>query len=184
SRGNEGNEKTPPPVGLWIVARGQIRYSDPWTEADSCGVTNVAALRSGLHTNGGPSAIDAPDPGLTTSGRNSGARPRNVSTVIGSSSRRRPVLTSIQCVRAKNGKFVLMRSLPPGEVAIAASPLKVNDSGAAVLISALACFAVNTSALETVREHVALKKTAWIGLVKSVGGTVPIVPGTTGEVIS
>src|ERR1700741_469394 len=51
-------------------------------------------------------------------------------------------------------------------------------------MTVLVCFEVNTSEFEVVRVHVALKKTAWIGLVKSVGGTKPIVPGTTGEVSS
>src|ERR1700694_3779997 len=131
SRGKDGTEKTPPPVGLWMVARGQIRYSDPLTDADSCGVTNVAALRRGFQTNGGPSAIVAPAPGVTTLGLAPGpkggdprprgskleSRPRNVSTVIGSSSRRRPVLASTQCTREWNGKCARTKSLPPGEVA-------------------------------------------------------------------
>src|SRR5688572_17673926 len=34
SRGNVGEENTPPPVGLWMESLGQIRYSDALIEAD------------------------------------------------------------------------------------------------------------------------------------------------------
>src|SRR5262249_3334896 len=88
------------------------------------------------------------------------------------------------CTREWNGKLTSTRSLPPGEVARAARPLKVSSSGEALLISALACFTVNTSAADPSRVHVALKNTAWIGLVNSIGGVTPETEGTTGEVIS
>src|SRR5262249_23204422 len=68
---------------------------------------------------------------------------------------------------------------------MAASPLKVRVSGEDVLMYALACLAVSTSAIEPSRVQSARKNTAWIGFVRlPMGTTSPCVVGTTGDTTS
>ena len=104
--------------------------SDAWRDADSCGVTKVAHSGAGSSTLvvetrtvgkipvfglGESTYRSTPEPGLETKGRKS-HRGLETSMIIGSSSRRRPVFTSIQCVRewiaSGADQIVLVDELP------------------------------------------------------------------------
>ena len=89
--------------------------------------------------------------------------------MIGSSSRSRPVLASIQCVRVWSGKLIGTRSLPWSVLPIAAKPLKVSVNGEELVMNALACLAVSKSAIDLLRAQFSRKKTACRALVKSNG---------------